>query len=52
MVMSWQGKKKGRRVVRWEGGTFLVLFRGGEHRVSLRCYLFVSDVDQGNVGAD
>ena len=28
---------------RWE-----VLFKGGEHRVSLTSYLFVSDVNQGN----
>ena len=49
-VMRWQGGK-GRRVVRWEGGRFLVLSKGGEHRVSLRFYLFVSDVNQGNKGA-
>ena len=41
---------KARRMVRWEGGSFLVLFRGGEHRVSPGFYLFVSDVDQGNKG--
>ena len=34
--------------VRWEGGRFLVLFKGGEHRVSPRFDLFVSDVNQGN----
>ena len=34
----WQGGK-GRRMVKWEGGRFLVL------------YLFVSDVNQGNEGA-
>ena len=38
------------RVVRWEGGRFLVLFSDGEHRVSPRFYLFVSDVNQGNEG--
>ena len=48
-VMRWQGGKGG-RVVRWEGGRFLVLFKGGEHRVSLRFCLFVSDVNQGNKG--
>ena len=42
-VMRWQGGKGG-RVVRWEAGRFLVLFKGGEHRVSPRFYLFVSDV--------
>ena len=41
---------KGERVVRWKGGGFLVLFKGGEHRVSLRSYVFVSDVNQGNEG--
>ena len=56
--MKWEGGKgkrvmrrqggKGRRVVRWEGERFLVLFKGGEHRVSPRSYLFVSDVNQGN----
>ena len=34
-VMRRQGGK-GRRVVRWKGGRFLVLFKGGEHRVSRR----------------
>ena len=37
-------------MVRWEGETFLVLFNGGEHRVSPIFYLFVSDVNQGNEG--
>ena len=46
-VMRWQGRK-GKRVVRWEDGRFLVLFKGGEHRVSPRFYVFVSDVNQGN----
>ena len=45
-VQGWQGGK-GRRVVRWEGGRFLILFKGGKHRVSPRFYLFVSDVNQG-----
>ena len=38
-------------VVRWEGGRFLVLFKVREYRVSLRFYLVVSDVNQGNKGA-
>ena len=47
--MRWQGGK-GRRVVRWEDGRFLVLFKGGEDSVSPRFYLFVSDVNQGVKG--
>ena len=46
-VMRWEGGKDG-RVVRWGIGRFLVLFNGGEHRVSPRFYLFVSHVNQGN----
>ena len=49
-VMRWQGEKGG-TVVRWESERFLVLFKGGEHRLSTRFYLFVSDVNQGNEGA-
>ena len=49
-VIRWQGGKGG-RVVRWEGRRFLVLLKGGEHRVSPRFYLLVSDVNQGNEGA-
>ena len=45
-VGRWDGK--GGRVVRWEGGRFLVLFKGRKHRVSPRFYLFVSDVNQWN----
>ena len=44
--MRWQGGE-GRRVVRSEGGRFLVLFKGGECRVTPRFYLFVSDLNQG-----
>ena len=44
--MRWQGGK-GRRVVRWEGRRFLVLFKGEECRMSPRFDLFVSDVNQG-----
>ena len=47
--MRWQGRKGG-QVVRWEGGRFLVLFKGGVNRVSPRFYLFVSDVNQGKEG--
>ena len=47
--MRQQGGKGG-SVVRWEGGRFLVLFKGGEHRLSPRFYLFISDVNQGNEG--
>ena len=53
-VERWKGTRwqvgKGGRVVRWEGGRFLVSFKVGEHRVSPRFYLFVSDVNQGNEG--
>ena len=41
----WQDGK-GRRVVNWQGRSFLVLFKSGGHRVSPRLHLFVSDVDQ------
>ena len=34
----------------WEGGRFLVLFKGGEHTVNPRFHLFISDVNQGNKG--
>ena len=32
----------------WEGGRFLVSFKGGEFRVSPRFHLFVSDLNQEN----
>ena len=48
-VMRWQGGK-GRRVVMWECRRFLVLFKGGEHSVSSRFYLFVSDVKKEKKG--
>ena len=48
-VMRWQGGTGG-RMVWWESGRFLVLFKGGKHRMSPRFYLFVSDVNQGNEG--
>ena len=34
--------------MRWKVGRLLVLFKRGEHRVSPRFYVFVSDVNQGN----
>ena len=41
-LVKWERcKVKGRKVVRWEGGRFLVLFKSGEHRGSPRFYLFV-----------
>ena len=46
-VMRWQGGK-GRRKVKWESGRFLVSLKGGEHKVSPRFYLFVSDVNHDN----
>ena len=53
VVRRWQGGKDA-RVVRWQGGRmvkcqggrFLVLFKIGRHRVSPRFHLFVSDIDQ------
>ena len=47
-VARWE--KRG--VVRYQGGRFLVLFKGGEHRLSPRFKLFVSDVTHQNEGAD
>ena len=44
--MRWQGGEGG-RVVRWDGGRFLVLFKGGGCRVSPRFHLFLFDVSQG-----
>ena len=60
VVRGWQGGKsakvmrwQGGRVVKWYGGSFLVLFKGVGHRVSRRFHLFVSDVDQQwNEGQD
>ena len=39
---------KGGRVLRWQGGRFLVLFKGGRCRVSQTFHLFVSHVNQWN----
>ena len=44
-VERWQDEK-GRRMVNWQGGRFLVLFKSVGHKVSPRLHLFVSDVDQ------
>ena len=35
-------------MVRWKGGSFLVLFKGEGCSVSLGFYLFVFDINQGN----
>ena len=43
MAIRW---KRSRGVVKWQGGRFLVLFKSGEHRVSPKFHLFVSDIDQ------
>ena len=43
--MRWLGGKGG-RMVKWQGGRFLLLFKSGGHRVSPRFHLFVSDIDQ------
>ena len=45
--MSREGGE-GARVVRWEGGRFLVLFKGGGYRVSPRFYLFCLMLVNGN----
>ena len=39
------------REVRWQGGGFLVLFKGRGRGVSPRFHLFVSDVNQQKEGA-
>ena len=48
-VVRWQGGK-GERMVRQKGGRYLVLFKGGGHKMSPRFNLFVSDVNLGNEG--
>ena len=45
--MRWQGG----RVVKREGGKYLVLFKGGGRRESPRFHLFVSDVNQWSKGS-
>ena len=59
--MSWECGKGGKivrwrdqrtwRVVRCQGGSFLVLFKDRGRRVSPRLHLIVFDVDQRNEGA-
>ena len=49
--MKQQGGKGG-RVLRWQCGRFLVLFKGGRCRVSQRFHLFISDVNQWYRGAE
>ena len=39
-------RSQGGRMVKWQDGKFLVLFKSGGHEVSPRFHLFVSDVDQ------
>ena len=56
VVRNWQGRKgarvvryqvgNGSRVVKWQGGRILVLFKSWGHMVSPRFHIFVSDVDQ------
>ena len=41
----------GRRVARWKGGRFLVLFNAGGCRTSVRLHAFVFNVNQRNDGA-
>ena len=36
------------KMVRQKGGRYLVLFKGGGHKMSPRFHLFVSDVNQWN----
>ena len=48
-VVRWQGGK-GERMVRQKGVRYLVLLKGGRHKMSPRFHLFVSDVNQGNEG--
>ena len=50
-VARWRAGKRG-GVVRWQSGRFLVSFKGGEHRLSPKFKLFVSDVTLQNEGAD
>ena len=45
--MRWQGGEDG-IVVRWEGGRFLVLFKGRGCRMSPRFHLFFSYFNQEN----
>ena len=49
-MVRWQGGK-GETVVMSQGGTLLVLFKCGGHRVRPRFHLFVSNANQQNEGA-
>ena len=44
-VVRWQGGVGG-RIIKWEGGRFLALFKSRGHIVGPRYHLFVPDVDQ------
>ena len=46
-VVRWYSGKDG-RVVKWQGGRFPVLFKGGGRRVRPRFHLLVSDANQQN----
>ena len=48
-VVRWQTRKGG-RMVRQKDGRYLVLFKGGGHKMSPRFHLLVFDVNQGNKG--
>ena len=48
-VVRWQGWKGG-RMVRQKSGRYLFFFKDGEHKMSPRFHLFVSDVNQENAG--
>ena len=45
-MRRWWQRENGERLVKWQGGRFLVLFNSGGHMVSSRFHLLVSDVDQ------
>ena len=49
-IVGWHGRNN-RRVVKWQGGRILVLFKGGERRVRPRYRHFVRDSNQQNEGA-
>ena len=48
-VVRWQGRKRW-RMVRQVSEKYLVLFKGGGHKMSRRFHLFISDFNQGNEG--
>ena len=49
-VVRWEGGKGGR--MRQKGRRYLVLLKGGGHKICLRFHLLVSDVNQGNKGVE